>query len=179
MRVGFTDARWQQDMDGVWLCLKIDRPNDGMAFLQEMKQGKRYDAELKEHKERRSLDANAYAWVLMDKLAAKTGIAKADVYRSFIREIGGNNDVVCVLEPAVDKLINSWSKNGIGWVTDTGPSKIPGCKNVTLYYGSSTYDTQQMSRLIDLIVQDCKQQGIETMTPFELDALKERWSCTK
>jgi hypothetical protein len=32
-----------------------------------------------------------------------------------------------------------------------------------------------MSRLIDLIVQDCKAQGVETMTPFQLDALKERW----
>jgi hypothetical protein len=178
MKIGFTGARWQQDMDGVWLCLNIDRPNDGMAFLQEMKQGKRYDAELKEHKERRSLDANAYAWVLMDKLAAKTGIAKTDVYRSFIREIGGNNDVVCVMEPAVDKLRTNWSKNGVGWVTDVGPSKIAGCKTVTLYYGSSTYDTKQMARLIDLIVQDCKEQGIETLTPFELDALKERWSCT-
>ena len=64
-------------------------------------------------------------------------------------------------------------------MTDVNPSKIEGCKNVTLYYGSSTYDTRQMSRLIDLVVQDCKEQGIETMTPFELDALKERWICTK
>ena len=56
------------------------------------------------------------------------------------------------------------------------PSKLPGCVNVILYYGSSTYDTAQMSRLINLAVQDCKEQGIETMTPQELAAMMEGWN---
>ena len=43
------------------------------------------------------------------------------------------------------------------------------------YIGSSDYDTAQMSRLIDLIVQDCKAQGIETLTPDKLDAMKVKW----
>ena len=41
--------------------------------------------------------------------------------------------------------------------------------------GSSDYDTAQMSRLIEIIIQECKAQGIETMTPRELDALVSRW----
>jgi hypothetical protein len=178
MKVGFSEARWYQDSSGYWICLKVDNPFEAHQFLSE-KKDKKYIAEMKEYRERRSLDANAYAWVLMDKLAEKTGIPKTTVYRSYIREIGGNNTVVCSVEAAVDSLVAGWSKNGLGWVTDVSPSKIDGCKNVTLYYGSSTYDTRQMSRLIDLVVQDCKEQGIETMTPFELDALKERWICTK
>lgn len=69
-----------------------------------------------------------------------------------------------------------WTRrNGIGWMTDTGPSKIKGCVNVTVWYGSSVYDTEQMARLIDAIVQDCRDVGIETMTPRELDALVSRW----
>lgn len=178
MRIGFTEARWSQDDGGFWISLKVDNPFEARHFLAD-KKDKKYVAEIKEFRERRSLDANAYAWVLMDKLAEKTGISKTEVYRSYIREIGGNNTVVCSVEAAVDSLVSGWSKNGLGWVTDVNPSKIEGCKNVTLYYGSSTYDTRQMSRLIDLVVQDCKQQGIETMTPNELDALKERWTCTK
>ena len=59
--------------------------------------------------------------------------------------------------------------------SETSPSKIDGCTNVILYYGSSEYDTRQMSRLINLIVEDCKIQGIETMTPDELSALLDRW----
>ena len=75
----------------------------------------------------------------------------------------------------VSTLSDGWNKNGIGWQTEVMDSKIDGCKNVVLYYGSSTFDTKQMSRLIDNIVQDCKELGIETLTPQQLDALKEEW----
>jgi hypothetical protein len=80
-----------------------------------------------------------------------------------------------VQDKAVQKLRDGWERNGLGWQTDTYPSKIPGCTNVVLYYGSSAYDTAQMARLIDLIVYECKLQGIETLTPQELDAMKDRW----
>lgn len=52
------------------------------------------------------------------------------------------------------------------------PSKIEGCTNVILYDGSSTYDTAQMSRFVNMVVDECKIQGIETMTPEELCKLK-------
>lgn len=126
-------------------------------------------------KRKRSLDANAYCWVLLGKLAEATGIPKTEIYQHHIREIGGNSQVVCIQTPGVDKLREGWAHNGVGWVTDVFPSKLDGCTNVTLYYGSSTYDTRQMSRLIDNIVQDCREQGIETMTPEELERLKESW----
>ena len=167
--------RWTMDAAGDWLCIQT---NKARMVLDEIADGKTYDVTIKEHRERRSLDANAYAWVLLDKLAEKLQIAKTELYRSYIREIGGNSETVCVLQDAADKLCSGWAHNGIGWLTDTLPSKIDGCVNVVLYYGSSTYDTAQMSRLIDLIVQDCKAQGIETMTPQQLAALMEGWTCT-
>lgn len=82
---------------------------------------------------------------------------------------------LCLREKAAEAFCRSWERNGIGWMTDTGPSKIKGCVNVTVWYGSSVYDTEQMARLIDAIVQDCRDVGIETMTPRELDALVSRW----
>ena len=109
---------------------------------------------------------------LMDKIADRMHIDKVDVYREAIKSIGGVSETVCVQDKAVDRLRQGWEQNGIGWQTDTMPSKLKGCTNVILYYGSSTYDTQQMSLLIDHIVQDAKALGIETMTPAELEALK-------
>ena len=126
---------------------------------------------MKQHRNKRSLDANGYAWVLMDKIAARMHIDKVEVYREAIKNIGGVSETVCVQDKAVDRLRQGWEQNGIGWQTDTMPSKLKGCTNVILYYGSSTYDTQQMSLLIDHIVQDAKALGIETMTPAELEAL--------
>lgn len=131
--------------------------------------------EPKEWKERRSLDANAYCWVLIGKLAEKTGIDRTTIYQTLIKDIGGNYDTVCVPDKAVDRLVSGWEHNGIGWLTDTFKSKLEGCTNVLLYYGSSTYDTKQMTRLIDLIVQECKEQSIDTATPEELARYKEEW----
>lgn len=131
--------------------------------------------DLKKFRQKRSLDANSYCWVLLDKLAETTGRGKTDLYRHYIKDVGGNSETVCVVDKAAEKLREGWEHNGLGWATDTMPSKLNGCTNVILYYGSSTYDTAQMARLIDLIVQDCRALGIETLPPYRLAAMVEEW----
>lgn len=168
--------RWSMDSAGDWLCIQT---KDARRTLDSLKPGKVYDVEIKEHREKRSLDANAYFWVLVDRLAEKTRIPKTDIYRRYIREIGGNHEMVCVIDSAVERLRNGWEHNGLGWQTDTMASRIPGCTNVILYYGSSTYNTRQMSHLIDMAVQDCQEQGIETLSPDKLAGMMEEWGCTK
>ena len=168
-------ARFMQDIDGTWISFLVSR-QEALGALESIEDGKTYTVTVKEHRERRSLDANAYCWVLLDKLAEKLSISKTEIYRKFIRNIGGNSETVCVLEKAADKLCDGWEHNGIGWQTERIPSKIEGCVNVILYYGSSTYDSKQMSRLIDMVVDECKDHGIETLTPMELERLKDRWS---
>lgn len=127
------------------------------------------------YREKRSLDANAYCWTLIGKIAEKTNVTKEDVYRAAIKEIGGNYDVVCVQDAAVEQLRKGWQKNGIGWQTDTLPSKLDGCTNVVLYYGSSCYDVSQMSRLISIVQQDCEALGIEVKSQAEIDSLLQSW----
>ena len=141
----------------------------------ELKAAERLTIKIGKYQKRRSLDANAYCWTLISKLADKLKIPKTDIYRQAIKEIGGNSDTVCVQNKAVDSLCDGWQRNGIGWQTETIPSKIDGCTNVVLYYGSSTYDTAQMSRLINNIVEECKLQGIETKSEEELCSLLSRW----
>ena len=163
--------------DGGYLLTIATRENIGPLFdeLHETD----VDVTVKKHREKRSLDANAYFWVLVDRLAEKLRIPKTEIYRRYIREIGGNHEMVCVIDSAVDKLRRGWEHNGLGWQTDTMPSKIPCCTNVILYYGSSTYNTRQMSHLIDMAVQDCADQGIETLPPDKLAGMMEEWGCTK
>ena len=172
MEITFDAWRWMSDTDGQWICLRTD---SARGVCEGLEPGKTYGADIKVQRKKRSLDANAYCWVLLDRLAAKVGEPKTEIYRRYIKEIGGNSETVCVLKKAADKLIEGWGKNGIGWLADKTPSKLDNCVNVVLYYGSSTYDSHQMSRLIDMAVQDCKSQGIETLTPCELDRLVERW----
>ena len=178
MELKILKSRWSMDSDGLWVSLLCAKESSQSArrVVKEMEVSqKEYAAELKPYKPKRSLEANAYCWVLLDKLAEKTNIPKTEIYRNLIKEIGGNTETVCVQDKAAEKLCAGWLHNGIGWVTETVPSKISGCTNVILYYGSSTYDSGQMCRLIDLIVQECKQQDIETATDSELALLKEQW----
>lgn len=177
MNLTFHEAKIDRDDTGTWLCFRVNELAPARAFVLNIKNCL-YDLLVKEHREKRSLDANAYAWVLIDRLAEATGCPKVDIYKRAIREIGGVSDTVCVVEKAADRLERVWKTNGIGWFSERGESKIPGCVTVTLYFGSSTYDTRQMSRLIDYIVYDCKALGIETLPPERLAAMKEEWSCT-
>ena len=130
---------------------------------------------LNEYKKKRSVDANAYAWVLIGKLSEKINLPKIEVYKKFIQEVGVYRQVE-IDEKAVDTLIHSWSLHGIGWIAEkVDYSKHEGFVIVNLYYGSSTYNTKQMARMIEFIVADCKEQGIETMTPTELERLYVAW----
>lgn len=157
------------------LTLEVNEQNDFKLLVDEMRDKEKLSIEVKPYRERRSLDANAYCWVLIDKLANKLNMSKEAIYREYIKNIGGNSEIVCIKNTAVERLCEGWKKNGIGWQTETFESKISGCTNVILYYGSSTYDTAQMSRLLDLIIQDCKEQGIPTETPNEIARLKALW----
>lgn len=162
-------------MDGKPLItFAVNEYQDCLKMAQELS-GVPVSIKVTKKKKKRSLDSNAYFWILVDKLSAKMNIPKEEIYRNAIRNIGGVSETVCVRNEAVDKLRLGWSKNGLGWQTETTPSKIAGCTNVILYYGSSTYDQKQMTRLIDNIVQDCKAVGIETLTPLELSRLTEAW----
>lgn len=133
---------------------------------------KRYELTIKEYRKKRSKDANAYFWEFLDKLAVKLNIGKTELYRELIRDIGGVSTIVCTKNEAVPVLIDKWSQNGIGWFADIEESKIEGCSNVILYYGSSTYDSLQMSRLIDRLIFECNIVGIDT-TDLKTKALLE------
>ena len=163
-------ARWYEDSEGFWMAFRTRDRAQAAQLAPQI--DKPYVIEAKPERKRRSLDANAYLWVLLDHLSAALRTPKIELYRRLIPDIGGNCQVVCVQDKAVDKLRDGWEHNGLGWLTDTTPSKLEGCTNVILYYGSSTYDTAQMSRLIDMVISECKAQGIETMRPEELSRLE-------
>ena len=176
MRAVFERAKVILEGEDAYLCIGIPF-QEAKAFTATMKP-KKYAVEIKEYRERRSLDANAYLWTLLGKLSAVLHIPPEEIYRDAIRDVGGNYEVMPVRNEALDKWKNVWQGNGLGWVCEeVGPSKIEGYTNVRNFYGSSAYDTAQMSRLIEIVVSECKGQGIETMKPEELARLMEENRC--
>ena len=164
-------------LEGGCLIIRPEKEDLGKAMaLVRRHKNKLYDLEVKEHRRKRSLDANAYAWVLIHKLAQATRMTPVEVYREAIRNVGNNATPLCVREQDVAHVVKCWERNGLGWlVEDLGMSQVPGCRNLLAYHGSSTYDTEQMSRLIDNLVQDCKALDIETLSEEKLSLLKGEW----
>lgn len=133
------------------------------------------DITVKRYRKKRSLEANAYAWVLITKIAKKKHLTKTEVYRNAIREIGGVSEIMTIKKSALKRFQEHWTRNGTGWQVEEIGCRIPGWTNVIIYYGSSTYDTAQMSALIDSLVQDAQSLGIETRPYEEIQSLLEEY----
>lgn len=144
-----------------------------ITSLQEFK-GLKLNLKITKYRAKRSLDANAYMWVLISELQEVISRPKEEIYKDLIKEIGVY-EVVPIKDIAVEKFCDAWSQNGLGWITETTKSKLEGYTNVLAYYGSSTYDTKQMTRLIDLVIQECNQYGIETRSQEELESMLKEW----
>ena len=120
---------------------------------------------------RRSKDANAYAWVLMQKIAEVLHTDKWSVYLSMLERYGVFTHII-VRPHVVDRVIEEWrTVKNLGKVTVVGQTGI----QLQCYFGSSTYDTREMAVFINGIVSECHEMGIETASPEELERMKREW----
>lgn len=133
---------------------------------------------IKKFFKRRSLDANAYCWVLCDKIAKElskegTVITKEKIYQDGILQIGTFEPMI-IEERAFENFKRIWGKQGLGFLIQEVSRKNK-CIKVHCYYGSSTYDSKEMSLLINLLVELAKSLNIETKTDEEIKSLLEQW----
>lgn len=149
--------------------------NEAAAVLHgydEIKDLERISVAVSRYRKKRSLDANAYAWVLMSKIASVLGTSKEEVYEEMLRRYGvlyedeeGYITITVKAEVDMSKIEGHWLL-----IKDNGTFKA-----YAMIKGSSRYDTKEMSRFIDGIVSEAKEMGIETLTPRELEEMKVRW----
>lgn len=129
---------------------------------------------IKEHKEKRSLNANSYCWVLLGKIADALGTTKEEVYREYIKDKGIYR-IITMNSEAVPTFKKVWEEKGLGWICETSETNIAGLTDVVAYYGTSSYNTKQMANFIDYVVEEAKVLNIETLTPTQLFELKNSW----
>lgn len=168
-------SRWMMDMDGTWVCFRVPSPAVAKQVCETFEQDKQYELILKKRTRKRSLDANRYFWQLLDKMADVLERRKEDLYLEYVKKCGPFKDFTLTEDEAKTFKV-AWSMLGTGWPTEQVDYDEDG-EHIILraYYGSSRYNTKQMSRLIDMVVEDAKELGIETMTPDELSRLKGAW----
>lgn len=159
------------------ITVAVNENQAAMSGYDELHNEEKLSIKITKFRKKRSLDANAYFWVLCGKLASKTQQNKTDIYRTLIREIGDNYEILPIKDEAVEKFCQVWQQNGLGYICDiVGASKLKGYTNVCAYYGSSTYNSKQMNDLIASILFECEEQGIQTETPDEIANMLNLWA---
>lgn len=162
------------EIRGDYLVLHT-KHNDALEFAKQNDPFKGGDFDIKRKRKRRSLDANAYMWALCTEIGNVLKISKEEVYRHNIRE-GGEYTPLPIKDEAVEDFSKKWASRGIGWFCDiVGNSKLPGYKLVFAYYGSSEYDSKQMSMLISRIKEDALALGLVVETQEKIDEMIEDW----
>lgn len=155
----------------------IPAPIDEM--LSKLDPNVEYIVEIKKKVKRRSLNANAYAWVLCDKIARELSkhayISKNDVYKRALIECGGFT-YLPIQNDATERFIEIWEGHGLGWhAENAGPAKTEGYTIIRAYHGSSVYNQQEMARLIDALVDECSQLGIPLENDEYINSLVQEW----
>lgn len=125
--------------------------------------------EIKEHKEKRSLTANAYAWSLIGKIADALRLSKDETYLMMLKRYG-QSDMVSVLS-SID--VTGYFK----YFEPIANTTLQGKEftHYRVFKGSSEYNSKEMAILIDGIVQEAKDLDIEILPPAEVERLKEMW----
>lgn len=145
----------------------VGSPLQIIQWLYNQDKEKKFD--IKEHKEKRSLNANSYAWALIGKIADVLRTSKEEVYLTMLKRYG-QSEIVSVLS---DINISGYFK--YYEVAGTSTLNNKGFTHYKVFKGSSEYDTREMSILIDGIVSEAKDLNIETLPPDEIERLKSLW----
>ena len=162
---------WNTDKFIVSLTMNESLPIDEVNSLM----GEKLSIEIKKWRKKRSLDANAYLWVLCTAIAEKRECSKEEVYEEMLQHYGcfyqdENGDyIVITLRADIDtsKIDGHWK-----FFKQSEDGRF---KSYLMIKGSSQYDSCEMAKFLDLVIQDAKQEGIETATPNEIERMKALW----
>ena len=155
------------------------KANDLVLYLMGADRDKVWD--LQEHKEKRSLNQNSYYWTLVGKVAQKTKISSSVIHNQNLRDLGLvmriNDALVPVYIPDTDEAEKKVLEADTYHLKPTSKTKEGNDGALYRCYvmlrGSSSFSVDEMQALLDLIIQEAKAQGIETLTPDELERMRE------
>lgn len=128
-----------------------------------------YDVKIDKHREKRSLNANAYLWKLVTEIGNVLNKSKEEVYLQMLIDYGQSEMVSILSEIDV--------KGYFKYYKLAGTSILNGKEfnHYKIYKGSSEYDTKEMSIILNGVVQEAKNLGIKTKDYIELERLLEEW----
>ena len=151
------------------LTLEINELNDFKSIVDELRDKDKLSIEIKPYRQHRSLNANAYAWLLIGKIADIVRAGKDEIYFKLLKRYG-QSELISVLSHIP-------IENYVKYYEEAGESELNGklFTHYRVYKGSSEFDSREMSIFIDGVVSEAKNLGIQTETPNQIAEMKARW----
>ena len=153
----------------------VGTQKQAITWLLEQDSTKKY--EVKEVRGKRSATANNYFWKLLQELCELQNLDTIQEYKKRVKELGIFRRIRIETKD-VKTFEIMWQDKGIAWFCEVADTEYIGnieFKIINAYYGSSSFNSRQMARLIDGVVQDCKAVGIATRPKSEIDSLLKEW----
>lgn len=165
---------------GAEIVLKTADRRAVQALQDKYVDGKKYVANIKQYRAKRSLDANSYYWVLVSKMAEVLSTSKVEVHNQQLSKYGAlktdkDGKLIFSLERDNDNYLQ-YEKRHLYPTDKTEERKGILYRWFVEIKGSSEYNTKEMSVLIDGTVQDAKEIDIETLPPDEIERMKQQWA---
>ena len=153
----------------VTLTLSVNEEAAVKSLYDELHDVEKLSIKIDKHREKRSLNANNYAWAIMTEIANALRASKEEVYLNMLKRYG-QSEIISVLSHIP---IGEYVK----YCEEAGESTLNGklFKHYKVYKGSSEFDTREMSIFLDGVVSEAKEMGIPTETPDQIAKLKALW----
>lgn len=153
------------------ITFAVNEKNVAMEEYPKLKLFDKLKIKIDKYRAGRSKDANAYMWVLLQKMSVLLKTSKDELYLDMLGKYGVFTHIIAKPR-AVDRVKREFrTVRDLGEVTVNGETGT----QLQIYYGSSTYDTLEMSNLIDGVINECVDLNIQTYSPDEIRQMKERW----
>lgn len=151
------------------LTLSVNNKQSAINCYDDLHLAEKLSIKIDKYREKRSLNANNYAWKLLTEIGNVLRLSKEDVYFIMLKRYG-QSEMISVLSHI---HINNYIK----YCEEAGESTLNGKQftHYKVYKGSSEFDKKEMSIFIDGIVQEAQDLGIDTTTPDEIARLKSLW----
>ena len=165
-------ANVSRSFDGKHILITFEVDMEAAGQMEDIRQQDKLSIKAVKYRRKRSLDANSYAWILMTKIADAIESSKEEIYEDMLQKYGAvyedeDGYITMTVKKTVDmtKIDGHWK-----FIKDNGKFA-----SYLMIKGSSEYDTAEMSRFIDRIIEEAKELGIETATPDEVERMKQEW----
>lgn len=128
--------------------------------------------EIKEYKPKRSRNANALLWHCLGEIASALNEDKWNIYLQMLKAYG-KYTYICVKPEVVESIKKQWREcEVIGNVTINGKDAV----QMLCYFGSSTYDSKEFSNLLNGVISEMENMGLDTPNDKETERVLEQWA---